>query len=303
MVITEDVYWNTVSTEVPTNPRIDKYNEKFIIANNKTIEHISLDRLVNAPPEYNIFSTFKTNPAKLLEMKFSIRSNGLFNPIIVWKEKQGNNYMILSGHTRYKLYKELYQEAKAYQDGSEKKYATIPAIVYGAYEIDELKAKEIIIDTNYIQRDLDKRYIPFIVSHRVEIVKQQKDRQGKTLDIVAEELNMGRTAVYENLVLATRVIDSLASYYYEGLLRKKNVIRFSFYDEITQYKIYETCKSHFTNAKVCKLKPGMSFKEIYKLFTTYETPTVSVSFQVKSQYAEEFKKDVERLIKRKKYDI
>jgi len=289
---------NVFENPKPETSEQEDYHNRFV--KDKQIVRIPLGYLIKAPDEYNLFSQLETDPAKRLEMKFSIMNSGLFNPIIVWKEKEGEDYMILSGHTRVEMYKELYLESKDYQDGSEDKYEAIPAIVYDYDEIDLLKAKEIIIDTNYIQRDIDKRFVPLLVQSRADIVKNQTDRAGKTFDLVAEDLGLSRTSVYENLTLATKVIEEIASYYYEGYVTKKNIIKFAAYDEMLQYKIYEECTQHLSNAKIARLKRNMTFEEIKKVLSRELGPEKQkVTFEVPKHRVEEFKIEVNNLIKAK----
>lgn len=284
---------------------IEAYNSKYL---RHTVETIPLEYLIPAPPELNIFSTLPKDKYKRLEMKFSIMNSGLFNPIIVWKQEQGNNYMILSGHTRTEIYKEIHTEFTKYQSPDAIHFKSIPAIVYQYDELDMDKAYEIIIDTNYIQRaSIDNRYMPMLVQHRTQIIQQQKDRQGKTLDIVAKELRVGRTCVYENLLLATKVDDYLAAYFYSGILTKKNVIKFAAYDIKTQFKIYRQCSAYICNASVSKLNSKMNFEQIkatlikYKLAENVPTEK-AVSFKINSNYERQFKRAVNKLIRENGYN-
>lgn len=279
---------------------IEEYNQRF--ATDRPIQKIPISLLIKAPDEYNVFSKMKSDPVKMLEMKFSIYNNGLFNPIIVWKEPQGSNYMILSGHTRTSLYKDIYTELKLANDPKSNEFESIPAIVYEYSELTEDKAREIIIDTNYIQRDMDKRVLPLVVQCRADIVRKQKNRQGKTLDLVAKDLKISRTSAYENLVLSTKVIDELASYYYEGYIRKKNIIKFAYFDRLTQFKIYEECRSYFSNERIALLKKGMDFNTIKNTLITeieHKDEVVEVKFKVKASQMDDFKEAVLALMKEK----
>lgn len=280
-----------------------KYNNQYV--KDRETKDLELSCLIPAPDEYNIFSSMKQDEFKLLEMKFSILENGLFNPILVWKEKDGNNYIILSGHTRVNIYKELEVELRIEGDPRAEHFRRIPAIIYKYEDLTEEAAREIILDTNYIQRaSVDKRYMPMLVQHRADIVKRQKDRRGKTLDIVAAELKIGRTSAYEDLTLASKVIEEIASYYYEGLLRKKNVIKFAMYNKDLQERVYRSCKRYFTNDRVSKLKKDMDYDTIYETLSgqlVKKKELVEVSFKVSAEYEKEFRRAVNKLIRTNKY--
>ncbi len=81
------------------------------------------------------------------ELIESIISIGLQEPVIVWKKDDSGKYMILSGHNRVHAYKILCEN----QDSE--KYSKIHAVIKDK-NLSEEEAKEIIVDTNWVQRQL-----------------------------------------------------------------------------------------------------------------------------------------------------
>lgn len=263
----------------------DKYDD-MIKKTEKPITNIDINLLYPAPESWNFFPEISDD--KMLEMMFSIMENGLFNPIIVWEQDDG--YMILSGHNRVNAYKRILLEYKNTPNFNRKEYETIPAIVYRKNEIDELKAKEIIIDTNYIQREEDRRLMPQIVKNRLEIVKNRKDVKGRTIDIVAKELGISATKVYEDQLIANKIIPELSEFYFNNELKKKSILRFAWFDKETQKWIYENYKDKITDDNVIKLKKSMTKEDIKDCFNdTNYVKKVSVAIRVPEFLKEEFR--------------
>ena len=133
--------------EVSSKPTELDYESTYVnsmIKSGKKIVEIPIENLKPAPSEWNFFPPI--SEGKMLEMMMSIQENGLFNPITIWN--RGEEYMILSGHNRVNAYKRIVDEFKDTEGFDPKEYETIGAIMYDVDEIDENKAKEIIIDTN-----------------------------------------------------------------------------------------------------------------------------------------------------------
>ena len=277
----------------------DKYHE-IIKKSEKDIINIDINLLSPAPNDWNFFPEISDD--KMLEMMFSIQENGLFNPIIVW-ERHGR-YMILSGHNRVRAYKRIINEYEGAEGFDKKKYETIPAIVYRENEIDEIKAREIIIDTNYIQRDEDKRIMPQIVKNRLEIVKNRKDVKGRTMDIVAKELGISATKVYEDQLIANRIIPELNELYFNGELKKKSLLRFAWFDKETQNWIKDNFMESIDDEKVMRLKKNMPRDEIKKCLTFEDNINrVYVTMRMAEEITDEFKEMANEWIEDKENEL
>lgn len=260
----------------------------------KEIAHIDLELLSGAPDEWNFFP--KISHSKLFEMMFSIQENGLFNPIIVWEydfedEKDKDcKYMILSGHNRVDAYNTIIRTYEKNPDFNRSEYEKIPAFIFGKDEINEEKAKEIIIDTNYIQREKDdRRIMPLIVKNRMDIIKNRKDIEGRTVDAVAKDLGISGTKVFEDHQIATKIVPELNELYFTLKLKKKPLLRYAYFSEDIQFWIIDKFGDLINNENSMKLKKGMTKSEIEKCFTEVdEDKERNISFRVPESLEEEF---------------
>ncbi|MBZ0314183.1 ParB/RepB/Spo0J family partition protein [Clostridium butyricum] len=106
---------------------------------------VNIDDLYSAPDDWNFYDRLPAG--KMQELIESIISIGLQEPVIVWKKDDSGKYMILSGHNRVHAYKILCEN----QDSE--KYSKIHAVIKDK-NLSEEEAKEIIVDTNWVQRQL-----------------------------------------------------------------------------------------------------------------------------------------------------
>lgn len=106
---------------------------------------VDLNDLYSAPDEWNFYDRLPAG--KMQELIESIVNIGLQEPVIVWKRDNSGKYMILSGHNRVHAYKILRDNQDA------EKYSKIHAVIKD-YDLSEEEAKEIIVDTNWVQRQL-----------------------------------------------------------------------------------------------------------------------------------------------------
>lgn len=278
---------NLISGSLQGKSKISTLYEDIEKEFDKTVINISIDSLFPAPSDWNFFP--EISDSKMLEMMFSIQENGLFNPIIVWKQK--DKYMILSGHNRVNAYKRIAAEYQGSKNFNEEEYKTIPAIVYDDNEIDETKAREIIIDTNYIQREEDKRLMPEIVKNRIELVKNRKDMKGRTIDIVARELGISSTKAYEDQLIANKIIPELSELYFQGKIKKKPLLKFAWFDKSLQRKLYKEVKpENIDNDSVLRIRKSMSLEELVKVFTDKDfEKRVVVQVRVPESLKDEFR--------------
>lgn len=273
-----------------------KYSEMIVEAK-KTVIYVDVNKLYPAPVEWNFFP--EISESKMLEMIFSIQENGLFNPIIVWEQENG--YMILSGHNRVRAYRRIVEEYRDADGFNENDYKNIPAIIFTKNEINESKAKEIIIDTNYIQRDEDKRLMPIIIKSRLDIVRERKDVKGNTIDIVAKELGLSSTKVYEDQLIANKIIEELNELFFEEKIRKKSLLRFAWFDMETQKWIYNEFKDNLIDENIMKLKKTMNKLDIEECFKDTEDrgKIVTVSIRIPEELREEFREMAIKWVKKK----
>ena len=145
----------------------------------------------------------------------SIMNSGILQPVIAWKQPNGR-YMILAGHTRIHLCREILEEFT--EQEHRRNYREIPTIAYEYDELNEEKAREIIIDTNYLQRgEMDARTRVAIIKARVELMNEQTDEKGRTvaeyLDTLTE-LGVKKSSAYQDVQIGTSVIEPLRDLYF-----------------------------------------------------------------------------------------
>lgn len=271
------------------------YADIYKDAEEKNIVYLDINSLHPAPDGWNFFP--QISEPKLLEMIFSILENGLFNPIIVWEQEDG--CMILSGHNRVEAYKRIIKKYRDTPNFKKEEYETIPAIVFKKGEIDEEKAREIIIDTNYIQRDEDKRLMPKIIKNRLDIVKNRKDIKGNTIDIVAEELGLSRTKIYEDQLIANKIIPELNDFFFNNIIKKKSLLRFAWFTKEVQEWIYNNFRDDITDNNVMKLKRHMDKDSMEECFKNNEIKMVNVYVKIPEEFRDEFRKMASEWIEEK----
>lgn len=260
----------------------------------KTIELIDIHTLKEAPKDWDQFP----DPAEeeYIQLKFSIIEVGLINPIIVW-DRGREGKMILAGKTRTRIFKDILESGEGNSDVD---YSKIPAIVFERREIDEDRAKDIIIESNTEQRKDNTKDLPFVVQHKVERIMNRKNKSGDTMDKVAREMNLSRTKIYEEKILASEIHENIVNMYYDGILNRKTVLRFNRIDYSAQGNVYESIlkdlsredvKKKNIDARSKRLRKGMSFEEIKECLTVDpEDLSVLVTLRVPKDAKKEFMK-------------
>ena len=109
----------------------------------------------------------------------------------------------------------------------------VPCIVYQEDEIDERKAREIIDDTN-LYRDFSK--LPEMVKQqivvdRLETYKKRRYTKGERIDQLMKDFGLKKSAIYDALALNENVIEPLQKLFFDGAIKKKTVMRFTFFSQ------------------------------------------------------------------------
>lgn len=283
-------------------------HEQMLRPDNKTEILLPLEWLVPAPVDWNFFPPISEE--KMVEMIFSIINNGLFNPIIVWERIPEKEYMILSGHNRVRAYKRLLEEYRDVEGFNEEKYKRIPAFIYKKDEIDEMKAKEIIIETNYVQRDPQdiQRVEHLITKYRMEYAFQQKDYKGRTRLKVARELKKGQATIQRDYELTTRIIPEFQELYYQKKCSKTNVIRLKHLPADVQRWFYYTYKHLFEGDSKSINKLLRAFnqnvytkEDVIEIVENFEKmPDIArLEFKVPEEFKEILRKEIDEFIQKR----
>lgn len=252
------------------------------------VHEISLEDLIPAPRDWNFYRPLSED--KMRELIDSIEDHGLLHPIVVWEQENGK-YMILSGHNRVAACRILYE---LHED---EKYLKILASIKGKDEITEDDAKQIIVDSNWVQRNLT--HIEKAKSILTKYVYVQKNRdkykgKGKTRDIVAKEYQLTGRRISEYIKL-NNLIEPFLNMLNNNELTLKSAIKLASFDQEIQNYIFEKYSSKLNNKTINTLKNDMSKEEIDDVFTDDASYKI-VEIQVPENYVEEFKEKAQLLL-------
>ena len=236
-------------------------NKLFVNENKKKIK---LNQLLEAPQEWNFYR--KLPAKKMQELIDSILTVGLLNPIIVWEQDNGN-YMILSGHNRVRAYSILNKNSK---DGKE--YSAIEAIIKQKDEINEEIAKQIIIDTNWVQRDLStSEKVKSIMTKYTQLKKISKLNKNyfDINSLIAKEYNLTKRQII-NYKTLNKLIPKIQQSIDDGNVNLVTGLKLAKLPVEIQNHIYNkyilTNKYNIVNSKYKSLTTEMSVEDIDKLF-------------------------------------
>lgn len=193
---------------------------------NESVVSVEVDKLKDAPNNWNFYS--KLDDDKFLELVDSINNNSLLHPIVVWQQNQ--DYMILSGHNRVRAFKKLYEITH------DEKYLKIPAIIKKNDEITEDMAKEIIIDTNWIQRQLSTYEKTQSILQKYVKIKQSKNKGTKTRDVIASHLGITGRMV-QNYISLNNLNSGFFEMLDDNLINIKQAIVIAKFEDYIQEEI------------------------------------------------------------------
>lgn len=257
----------------------------------KKIEYIDIFKMEGAPAEWNRYPLLKHNqPDKYLELKMSIYEKGIEDPLVLWQQS-GGMYMILAGHNRRDVCAEIITDCQEEPEFDEEKYRFVPCIVYREDEIDEIKAKEVINDTN-LYRDFSKlpeKIKQQIVIDRLEMYKKRRYAKGERIDQLMKDFGLKKSAIYDALALNENVIEPLQKLFFDGVLKKKSVMRFTFFPKDTQQWMYDEFVEQISDAKVGALKKNMTRDEIAQIFQSEGKEVKRVTVEIPAGREEEFR--------------
>ncbi len=229
---------------------------------NFTVFEIEASKLYCAPKQWNFYQPLPDD--KMLELVESIKNKGLMHPLVVWEQKDG--YMILSGHNRKKAIDILYEETK------DEKYKTIKCNLINSNEISEDEAREIIIDTNWIQRQLSPVEKAKSISEKyIRLGRKKHIGDGvKTRDIIAETYGISGRMV-QNYLSLNRLIEEMEALLRENHITVKSAVAISKLSKDKQKWLYENFTSkQLSSSDINKVEPKMTKTQIENLLNKDE---------------------------------
>ena len=264
----------------------------------KEIKYEDIYEMTDAPSDWNLYPRLKTSqPDRYLELKMSVYDRGIEIPLVLWK--RADELMILAGHTRREICREIIEECRNESGFDERKYRYAPCIEYEEDEITEQQAKDIINDTN-LYRDFSKlpnRTKILIVRESLAKYKTRRYAKGERIDQMARDLGLEKSTIYESLSISEKVIEPLQELYYDETLTRKAVLRFTFFDKDTQEWILKNYSDNLTDARVKALKKNMGRAEIAHVFTNEEKGVKKLTLEIPASREKEFRALYDKWIK------
>lgn len=231
------------------------YNSSLLnVSSNMNLYNIELDKLIDAPRDWNFFPPL--DEVKFEELINSIQINGLLVPLVVWDQGNGK-YMILSGHNRKRAYETLYERT------SDKKYKRIFCTIKNADEIDIEDAKNIIIDTNFVQRELSPSIKSKCIIEKYKSLGRKKygANSASPTDIISEQYNLKRSQIFLYYKLRN-LIPQLADMLDNKKISLKAAAILADLRPEFQLQLYNNYRSYLVNNLIMKIDKNKSEEEI-----------------------------------------
>ncbi len=243
---------------------------------------IDIDKLELAPDEWNFYPPLDDEEfEKLIN---SILEHGLLHPIVVWKNE--DKYIILSGHNRVRAYKTIAEEINKIKGGQEGRYFSLETGDVNSKEYDQImavikedigdnEAQEIIIDANYVQRQLNQKLITKSVIEKYRLIKEKRKSKAektygtiKTREVVARDFNLSGRHIdrYRRL---ERLNEDLLELFYEGRISLELASKIAGMGANIQNHIainYMEDLPRYSKKLTKELRGDLSIKEINEIF-------------------------------------
>jgi ParB family chromosome partitioning protein len=240
---------------------------------------IPRSQLEGTPIEWNQFTPISTD--KKVLMAESIYCNGLLQPIVVRAINESNDhFQILAGNTRNELFGTLYDITR------DEKYLAIDAKVYWYGELTDEQAREIVTDTNYVQRaNLTAKDRVFCIHNKVEMLK--KRGESDIMAKVAEQMEIKKsTAFYWNKL--ANLISGFFEMFQSDKLSLLAASRLASFPQPVQYELYEM-KDLLTNEVIMKVPAKAKEDRVVDLFRSIldSTTAPKPSYSIDASWTEE----------------
>lgn len=277
-------------SEISTDSVINSSVFNLKVQEDPNVTYLPLECLEDAPSEWNFYKPLNDN--KMTELIESIEKNGLINPVIVWEKEESSlsnpKYMILSGHNRVKAYKMLLSITNNVE------YNKIAAIVKGKNDITEDEAKEIIIDTNWVQRQLSGVEKAQSIIRKYALLQKKyskNERQGRLRDVIAKEYNITGRQIdnYRNL---ENLIEEIQMMVFNNEISITAGCEAAKLKKEIQKWIYDNYPEKINTSYIRKIKADMEIDDVKKIFEESEEQKSDISFKasISLELYEKYKK-------------
>ena len=226
------------------------------------IYKINMDKLIDAPVDWNFFPELDDN--KIEELINSIQDNGLLVPLVVWDQDNGK-YMILSGHNRKRAYDELFKRT------GDNNYKSIYCTIKGKDEIDNDDAKTIIIDTNFVQRELTTSLKTKCIIEKYQAIgrKTRNSNEKSAADTIAEEYNISRKWVFTYYKLKN-LIPEIMKMIDDNIISIKAGKVLSNLSKDLQHKLFYNYGGFLNNKRILKIDTTQNEDNIINNLISYD---------------------------------
>lgn len=255
-----------------------------ILPTQGTVE-LSLDSLVAASAQWNFYAPLPDD--KMLELIASIQENGLLHPIVVWQRK-GQPTMVLSGHNRLEAFRRLY---KATGDAQ---YEKILCTVRD--DLSEEQAREIIVDSNWVQRSLSPSEKARSISQKYALSGRKArsangSRHTSTYDMIAQQYGLSGRQIARYVKLGS-LEDELLILLDDGKLSVAAGVKLADFPAEQQKLAAEYIQQGgIRPAQTSALKLGMTDAALKAVFCPKEQPKqerITLQIDVPAQLKTEF---------------
>lgn len=243
---------------------VDSVIDKIAGENTARTEYKSIptSSLVPAPPEWNYFSSLSEEKKSL--MAESIYYNGLLQPIVVRSLNENNTeYEILAGHHRTEAYAVLFEVT------GDKKYLRIDARVFPYKALTDEQAREIVEDTNFVQRgNLSARDKALCIYNKAKALRA-REVKGDIMDMVAGHFGITRTTVFHWKKLVD-LIPEFSDYFAEGHINILAASKLAGFPPAIQEELYKH-KELVTNESMATIKAKDDPAEVLEKLKKFAT--------------------------------
>ncbi len=254
--------------------RFSSKDKDELLEKELALVEIDIEKLYPAPEQWNFYEPLPDD--KMLELVTSIKEKGLMHPLVVWEQSDG--YMILSGHNRKKAIDMLYEQTK------EDKYKTVMCNLKKSSELDEDEAREIIVDTNWIQRQLSTVEKAKSISEKyIRLGRKKHIGDGvKTRDIIAESYGISGRMV-QNYLSLNQLTEEIEILLKKNHITIKSAVAISKLSKDKQKWLYENFTSkQLSNPNTKKIDTKMTKAGIEKLLAPQQE-YVNLSIKVPAE--------------------
>jgi len=295
------------------------------LAKHKQVQRVPVELLDEAPRDINHYDPL--NEKKYLDVMDSIMRHGLEHPIILWKKENSDRYMILSGHNRTKIYKDIYNTFENMSEAERKKYVAklnadrqglayannfdhryykkIEAFVYEHHEISYEMAKEKSMDINYLQRGSDPKGDNETIRKKIQLAQGRMSNKSEILEHVCDDLGISKTKLYTEVAIGENIIPNFQNKYFDGTLSQKAILKMKNWPIELQQWLHDEFSDELTTEKLMKISPRKNYtkSELKQMFSQEISAMNTVTFKVEEELKNEFKKYAQDWLSRKRKEL